>query len=60
MRVHKKLLARAAQTIFVGALPHEWNKWKTHFCEIKGDVGMSVHEKEMEREDAHTKTQTHS
>ena len=33
---------------------------KNHFCEMKGDVGMSVHEKEREQEDAHTKTQTHS
>ena len=22
------------------------NKWKNHFVEMKGDVGMSVHEKE--------------
>ena len=21
-----------------------WHKWKNHFCEMKGDVGMSVHE----------------
>ena len=27
-------------------------KWKNHFCELKGDVGMSVHEKEREQEDA--------
>ena len=34
----------------VGALPqrmkNEWNKWKNHFYEMKGDVGMSLHEKE--------------
>ena len=33
----------------VGALPqkkNEWNKWKNHICEMKGDVGMSLHEKE--------------
>ena len=39
---------RAAQRM-VGALPHnnknEWNKWKNHFYEMKGDVGMSLHEK---------------
>ena len=23
-----------------------WNKWKNHFSEMKGDVGMSLHEKE--------------
>ena len=34
--------------------------WKNHFYEMKGDVGMSVHEKERKQEDAYTKTQTHS
>ena len=33
-----------------------WNKWKNHFSEMKGDVGMSPHEKEREQEDAYTKT----
>ena len=27
-------------------------KWKNHFSEMKGDVGMSLHEKEGEQEDA--------
>ena len=36
------------------------HKWKNHFYEMKGDVGMSVHEKERKQEDAYTKTQTHS
>ena len=27
-------------------------KWKNHFSEMKGDVGMSVHEKEGEQEDS--------
>ena len=30
------------------ALPQKknvWNKWKNHFYEMKGDVGMSLHEK---------------
>ena len=36
------------------------NKWKNHFFEMKGDVGMSPHEKEGEQEDAYTKTETHS
>ena len=31
-------------------------KWKNHFYEMKGDVGMSRHEKEREQEDAYTKT----
>ena len=37
-------------------------KWKNHFydSEMKGDVGMSVLEKERKQEDAYTKTQTHS
>ena len=28
-----------------------WNKWKNHFSEMKGDVGMPLHEKEGEQED---------
>ena len=24
-------------------MKNEWNKGKNHFCEMKGDVGMSVH-----------------
>ena len=46
------------------ALRHHGNtlvyKWKNHFFEMKGDVGMSSHEKEREQEDAFTQTQTHS
>ena len=30
------------------------------FSEIKGDIGMSPHEKEGEQGDAYTKTETHS
>ena len=26
-------------------MPVMYNKWKNHFVEMKGDVGMSVHEK---------------
>ena len=33
-----------------------WNKWKNHFSEMKGDVGISPHEKEGEQEDAYTNT----
>ena len=36
-------------------MKNEWNKWKNHFYEMKGDVGMSVHEKERKQEDAYTK-----
>ena len=39
-------------------MKNEWNKWENHFYEMKGDVGMSVHEKERKQEDAYTKTQT--
>ena len=39
-------------------MKNEWNKSKNHFYEMKGDVGMSVHEKERKQEDAYTKTQT--
>ena len=35
-------------------------KWKNHFYKMKGDVGMSGHEKEGKQEDAYTKIQTHS
>ena len=31
-------------------------KWKSHFHEMKGDVGMSSHEKEREQEDAFRKS----
>ena len=44
--VYVHVLARGAKIFFVGALPQKWNKWKNHFYEIKGDVGMSLHEKE--------------
>ena len=42
-------------SIFIGALPQKqnmWKKWKNHFSEMKGDVGMSLHKKEGEQEDA--------
>ena len=49
--------------IFIGALlqmkKSKWNKWKNHFSEMKGDVGMSLHEKEGEQEDAYTETGSH-
>ena len=35
-------------------------KWKNYFYKMKGDVGMSGHEKERKQEDAYTKIQTHS
>ena len=32
---------------------------ENHYFEMKGDLGMSSHEKEREQEDAFTQTQTH-
>ena len=36
-----------------------YNKWNNHFSEMKGDVGMSLHEKEGEQEHAYTETGSH-
>ena len=41
MRVHKSKCARRKPP-----KKNEWNKCKNHFYEMKGDVGMSLHEKE--------------
>ena len=38
----------------------EWNKWKNHFYKMKGEVGMSLHEKERQQEVAYTKTESNS
>ena len=35
------------------------DKWKNHFSEMKRDIGMSLHEKEGEQEDAYTETGSH-
>ena len=35
-------------------------KWKNHFYEMKGEVGMSWHEKERQQEVAYTKTKSNS
>ena len=56
--------ARGTSTnhLFLMALPqnknNEWNKW--HFNEMKGEVGMSGHEKERQQEVAYTKTESNS
>ena len=44
---------------FYPKVKNEWNKCKNHFNEMKGDVGMSSHEKEKEQEDAYAKTESH-
>ena len=42
-----KSTSRAAQKIVVcPKIQNGWNKWKNHFYEMKGDVGLSLHEKE--------------
>ena len=62
-RVLAPLWCLSMHLIFIGALPQmqksKWNKWKNHFSEMKGDVGMSLHEKEGEQEDAYTETGSH-
>ena len=43
--------------MIVGVMTLQYSyKWKNHFSEMKGGVGMSPHEKEGEQEDAYTKT----
>ena len=66
MRVRRVRAGGPAQNItyFDGALlqnkKNEWNKWKNHFYEMKGEVGMSWNEKERQQEVAYTKTESNS
>ena len=47
MRVHKSTCARRKhKDAPKERTKNEWNKWKNHFYEMKGDVGMSLHKKE--------------
>ena len=39
-------------------MENEWNKWKNHFCEMKGDVGMSCHKKERNKKILHQDTKS--
>ena len=59
-----KSIWRKTHLIFVGAWPKNekmgGKKWKIYFYETKGDVGMSLHEKENKQEYAYTETQNHS
>ena len=41
-----------AEVTYTSVTGHIDYKWKNHFSEMKGDVGMSLHEKEGEQEDA--------
>ena len=63
--IHTRLIASSQHNTLRVRRASLWQelhiyKWKNHFYEMKGDVGMSVHEKERKQEDAYTKTQTHS
>ena len=57
-KVHSYWMSSAyLHSIFIGALPPpppppKRHKWKNHFSEMKGDIGMSLHEKEGEQDDA--------
>ena len=46
--------------IMINSVIPSYYKWKNHFFKMKGDVGMSGHEKERKQEDAYTQIQTHS
>ena len=64
MRSFKKPLKNLYPLIIVSlrycAILFDYYKWKNRFSEIKGDVGMSPHEKGGEQEDAYTNKETHS
>ena len=66
MHKHLRAHVRAAQIIFVGALPqNEWKmsgtSGKNHFyMGVDDTVPFSGHEKERKQEDIYTKTQAHS
>ena len=46
MGVRKVYVSRGAKIVVCPKMKNEWNKWKNHFYEVKGDVGLSLHEKE--------------
>ena len=63
LRLARSARGAAQRSFLLGLCPkvqNEWNKWKNHFHEMNGDVGMSSNEKEREQEDAYTKTESHS
>ena len=45
MCVRKVYVSRGAKIVVCPKMKNEWNKWKNHFYEMKGDVGLSLHEK---------------
>ena len=48
IHIHVRVIkgALSACACACGTSKNEWSKWKNHFYEMKGDVGMSLHEKE--------------
>ena len=57
----EKCSRRGTALLLLGLCPkvkNEWNRWKNHFHEMKGDVGS--HEKERKQDDIYTKTESHS
>ena len=59
--VYVRVLARGAKNWALPQKKNEWNKCKNHFYEMKGDIGMSLHEKERNKKmPIYTKTQSHS
>ena len=59
MRVHKSTCARRKhKDAPKKRMKNEWNKWKNHFYEMKGDVGMSLHEKKGTRRCLHQDTKS--
>ena len=57
--LHTYISWKCLHISFLLELKNMWNRWKNHFSEVKGDVGMSPYEKEGEQEDTYTKTETH-
>ena len=57
VNVHMYVCAQLHNLFFYGALPQTeknwWNKCKNHLNEMKGDVGMSFHEKEANKKNLH-------
>ena len=45
MRMHERKVD-GSKIVVCHKMKNEWNKWKNHFYEMKGDVGLSLHEKE--------------
>ena len=57
VNVHVYVCAQLHKLFFTGLCPkrkkNEWNKCKNHFNKMKGDVGMSLHQKEGNKKNLH-------